>query len=425
LVREKFLGKKILKNKIDFLDLHYLNADTSLSDFFVKYVGQEYSRQISRRHGQIRKTSYHQKILNVFPNISDRLIRDVESGEFEEAYSKGLFLTSNLPTGAKKECLLYLLNIIKEKQNDIDDWMAVFLIDEIESGLHINRQKKIVDALANMFSGDENILKNHIKIILTTHSPLIYSELQKYEEFTDVYYVLREPERPSVLLNAEDDVEDVKLAEKRILLELGMNIFEMPQKILFVEGITDKLFFDQIFSDVGIIPFRSGNIPQVIKDLISSHRIARTKEYSVVVDKNSIKKIDSEIEKIRKESDSFDVTINSISISYNSIEEFIFDIKLDGKAKTSTLWDRIEKKIELFDQTLEKENKGILEINVESARKNLERKGREGFKIFFDNIKNKNKNFYSTLGKHWRLFLIEKNIDFIKEFKSGHKLKFK
>ena len=62
----------------------------------------------------------------MFPD-EDRLICDIEKGEFEEKYLKGrdLFLSSNLATGAKKECILYLFGILTKKYNIKDKWFSL------------------------------------------------------------------------------------------------------------------------------------------------------------------------------------------------------------------------------------------------------------------------------------------------------------
>ena len=425
-IRNEEYQHRIEKNMLNKLDLFYLNTDTGLNDFFVKYVGQEYSKQIAKRRGVNPKGRYHREILSIFKNEGDRLIRDVEDGEFEEVNTRGKFMTSSLPTGAKKESFLYLLGILKEKYKSLDDWIAIFLIDEFESGLHINRQKKIIDALINSYSQD-SVLKNHVKIILTTHSPVIYSELSKNTELVDVYYTLRQPNLPSVVVNKYDSLEDKdnRLVEKKILTELGLNIFDLPNKILFVEGPTDKFFFQNIFTDIGIQPFRGGNIPQVISDLLVSLTIARTKDYLILVDKNKIDKINSDVEKIKIENSKPNINILTNNIDFNSIEEFIFDINIERRTAHEMTWNHIQEKIELFNNILTNNSEKLFNFNIENKRSALNSKGMKGIAIFFNDLKKNHKEFYSSVGKYWREMLSESNITFIKDYQKKHHLKYK
>jgi predicted ATPase len=338
------------KNEIGQLDLFYINSDSYLNDFFVKFVGHEFSEALGKKSGNIPKMEYHKKILGFFPE-DGQLINDVDTGRFQEKYSTGQFLTSSLPTGAKKECLLYMMGILKERYKGRKDWMAVFLVDEIESGLNINREKKMADALIEVYL-QEPELQNHIKIIATTHSPVIYSELSKHNELVDVHYVLRVPNKPTIVVNSKEDVQDKKIIEKRLLTELGLNIFDLPHKILFVEGKTDKLFFDEIFNDVGILPFRGGSVPEIVRDLILAHSIARTRDYCVLVDKNILVKVKKDMDGVMEDDDSGDINIKLEALGFNSLEEFIFDVNVGGQAHAETLCNRIEEKIEHFDLKL-------------------------------------------------------------------------
>ena len=400
-------------NKLEHLEFLYLNPDTILNDFFVKLVGQEFSNQLRNIYGTARRAEFQRKILNIFPENEDRLICDIEEGRFEERYLRGmnLFLLSNLATGAKKECILYILGILIEKHKEMKNWLTIFLIDEIEEGLHISRQKKMIEALINAFQEKEE-LKKHIKIVMTTHSPIIYSELAKYPEYVDIYFVLRNPNEPSKIFEYNAVVGD-ELKEKRILAELGLNIYELPRKVLFVEGPTDKEFWNEVLGDTGVLPLRGASIPKIISELIIFYPIARSKEYFVVVDRSGYDKIKRDIQELQNEG----VNINEFTIGFNSLEELILDVDIETE-DPSVVWDKIERRIQEFNKKIEEFERGVLEINIKEARENLEERGKDGIKNFFDSLKNK-ENFYKIIGKNRYKILKEETNEKIQKIKNS------
>lgn len=414
----------IEKNTLEHLDLIYLNTDNILYDFFVKYIGQTYTEEINKIQGKRGQNEYFNRILNYFPEENDRLIQDVESGRFEEKYYQGRFISSSLPTGAKKECLLYALGILREMHQNKKDWISVIIVDEIESGLHINRKKKIIDALVSAIQNDE-IIKNHIKIILSTHSPVIYSELQKHPEIVDTYFVLREQNKPSFIYKQGDNVEDQDLVEKRILSELGLNIYELPNKILFVEGPTDKLFFEEVFDEVFVQPFYTCNINRMVRDFISSFPIVRSKEYKVLVDKSGYRQIKQHIDEIQEDT-RLDISFKVGDIGCNSMEEFLFDIDISGGGQVSTIWNKIEAKVDHWNSLLKDSEK--INIDFPRVKKAFEAKDRDGLKIFLkQNIKKNQKvrHLYTFIGRNYKELLSEQKITLLKKFGKDSKLKMK
>ncbi len=412
----------IEKNTLEHFDLIYLNSDNTLNDLFVKFIGQSYTEEINKIKGKRGQNEYFENILKYYPEEEDRIIQDVESGKFEEKFTEGRFISNSLPTGAKKECILYLLGILKEKHRTKKDWLSVIIVDELEAGLHINRKKKIIDALTSAIGNDE-ILRNHVKLVITTHSPVMYSELQKFPDLVDTYFVLREKGEPSTLYKqAQNNLND-GLVEKRILSELGLNVFELPNKILFVEGPTDKLFFEQIFRDVFIQPFHTSNINSVLKDFLSSFPMARTKEYIAVVDKNGLPQIEKGVAELRTNTNS-KIAFKVDNIGVNSLEEFIFGIDISSSGNVSTLWNKIETTISEWNKQLVDEEK--ISIDFEKVRKNLEPKGRDGLRTFLERSIKKNlkvRHLYKFLGNTFRTNLTTENIELIKRLGKDLKLK--
>ncbi|MDX2361514.1 MAG: AAA family ATPase [Crocinitomicaceae bacterium] len=428
--RSKLVVKKagydasIEKNTLEHLDLIYLNTDNILNDLFVKFVGQSYTEEINKIQGKRGQNLYFRKILDYYPEENDRLIQDVESGKFEEKYNSGKFISSSLPTGAKKECLLYMMGILRQMHSDKTDWLSVIVIDEVESGLHVNRKKKIVDALISAIQNDD-VLKNHVRIILSTHSPVIYSELQKHPEIVDTYFILRDVNKPSVVYKQGDDVGNSELFEKRILSELGLNVYDLPGKLLFVEGPTDKLFFNEVFNEVHIQPFYTCNINKMVRDFISAFPIVRSKEYNVIVDKNGLRQLKDHIAEIENDSN-LKITFHVGNIGYNSMEEFMFGVDISGGGQPSTIWNKIEQKISKWNKLLGKDEQ--ININIKSVRAALEKRGREGLKVFFETTIKKNKKMrfmYSLIGRRYKEFLNEKEIDILLELKRTSHLKLK
>lgn len=414
---------KIRKNEIDHLDLIYLNNDMSITDLFVKYVAQTYTEEINSIQGTRGKTEYYDSILNYFPE-EGRIIRDVDNGKFEEKYMKQRFITSSLPTGAKKECLLYIMGMLSKKHQNKKDWMSVILVDEIESGLHITRKKKLVDALINACKKDEYV-KNHMRLILTTHSPIIYSELNKHPELVDTHYVLREPNKSSIIHKTDQIFEGNGLVEKKILSELGLNVYDIPNQILFVEGPTDKLFFNQVFDQVYIQPFYTCNINKVLQDFISSFPITRSKEYLSLVDKNGLKSLNEDVEKLIS-NDELGISFKTDEIGFNSLEEFIYGIDVSSGGKDSTIWNKIEKKEKEWSKLLPDELSG--KLNARLARRKLERKGRDGIRSYFERNIKRNKNLrelYTFVGENYKDMLEQSERDKITKLSNKWKLKIK
>lgn len=398
-------NKEYYRNqRFECFELLYLNP-AILDEFFVKLTGQEFLDQVAPISTLGRMGQYKEKILNIFPNEKNRLICDMsrKDGKFEEKYSEGknLFLTSNLATGAKKECMLYILALIAEKHKGKKDWLTIFLIDEIEEGLHANKQKELIEVLIKAFREREEFKKN-IKIVMTTHSPIIYSELMKYPEYVDTYFALRNPKESSKIFRWDSVVED-ELLEKRVLTELGLSIYEWPQKVVFVEGPTDKLFFGKVLEDVGITPRYGANIPKILQDLIASFPLSRLKEYFVVTDKGEHEGVEEKISRIKEKG----INVEALDLGFGSLEELIFDIDLDSE-EIAIIWGKIEKRLEEFKKKVEEAEKRILEINVKEAREKLEEKDKEGLKIFFQTSVKKRNDFYELMGSKCDLLLKNK-----------------
>ena len=389
-------------NRIDALELFYIPPSDLINNFFVKLTAWEFTNQINSVRGNRNKTSFIEKILGKHLDEKDRLIHDIEDGLFQESSHKEteLFLTDSLATGAKKECFLYMLGLLEKKMQGKKDWLAIFIIDEFEAGLNVNRQKKLVDALTSLLDSNESLSK-HVKFIITTHSPIIYSELGKHETLTEVKYVLRNPETSlSEIFDYDETVND-PLLEKRVLTELGLNIYDLPKKVVFVEGKTDVLLFSNVLDDCVVFPFRGGSLPNILKDFITSFpHISRIKDYVVVGDKSAKAKITSDVNKLSKVVDS--ISLECLILKYDSLEELIFNVDLSSD-KPAEIWSQIGKSFKRFERVLGSSLRE-LKIDVEKEKLRYEKRGINGVKQFFKTLKGKD-DFYSLLGSKWNKLL--------------------
>jgi len=80
----------------------------------------------------------------------------------------------------------------------------------------------------------------------------------------------------------------------------------------------------------------------------------------------------------------------------------------------SDIWIKINKKIEEFKEKVEESEKEIVNIDIESAKRGLERKGRNGIRAFFNSLKNRN-DFYEVIGKNWSTLLKVESKNKLKE----------
>ena len=132
-----------------------------------------------------------------------------------------------------------------------------------------------------------------------------------------------------------------------ILIDLGLSIYDWPKKVMFVEGKTDTLFFNQILKDIRIIPLHGPSIPKGLQEVISTFPLSRYKECFIVVDKNSRAQIEEEIANFDKEK----IMIDLNDIGHNSLEEFIFDVNLETD-EPELAWQKICKGIEKINKNL-------------------------------------------------------------------------
>lgn len=434
--REKALGKYtsrfqtqehsksgIETNNLDDFDILYANSDSLLTDFMVHLFSNEIIRQWEGIPGARKKADYVQSVLSYFPEANERLIQDVSEDGFLERFlgETDRFLRQNLATGAKKEALIYLIGLVLARFNADKDNLLLVILDEIESGINVLRQKLIVDSLLHVLSEFPD-KREQVKIVLSTHSPVIFSELGKEEKLADVYYVLRDDNAPSQLFNARSD-EWPRAVEKKVLLELGLNVFDLPRRIIFVEGETDQLFLEHVFGDCHVTPLHGGSLPKILRQLLATMRLAWEKQYTVVVDSDKLDSIEADVDRIQERYEG-DVKIDATSHGYGSLEEFLLGVDLSEAVNAKTLWTRIEDRFEDVNRSLEELGLEDLRYDIASIRAELESQKKNGVERFVGSLKG-NDRLYRLFGEHWRKLLPDSSQEFISDFQTRHQLSYR
>lgn len=413
----------IKTNSFDDFDILYSTPDSVLADFMVHLFADEIIHKWSDYPGAGQKARYVQAVLGYFPEGNERLIRDVSEDGFLERFlgDTHRFLRENLATGAKKEVLIYLIGLVLERFRADNDNLLLVVLDEVESGINVLRQRLMVEALLHVLNEFPE-KQEQVKVVLSTHSPVVFSELGEREELVDVFYVLRDDNAPSRLYNARDN-EWPQQVEKRILLELGLNVFDLPHRVVFVEGETDQLFLENVFSNCHVTPLHGGNVPRILRQLLGSIRLAWEKQYTVLVDADKVESIEADIDRFREGRDD-DVKIDVSTHGHDSLEEFFLDVDLSRPLNAQTLWVRIEKRMREVNETLSTLGEEPLQYDIPQIRSKLESQGKGGVENFVDSIKT-NRRLYRIFGRYWRELLSEKGREFVSDFQTSHQLRYK
>lgn len=146
----------------------------------------------------------------------------------------------------KKDPILIHIAYLKEAKSWelLDGFLSIILIDELEQGLHSLKQRMIIRKITQYIED----IKENTKMIISTHSPIIWKELLKIQrekpELIDIFYVLRSNEGYTKVLSRENLNTEF---EKALEIELGLNIYDMPRTIIFCEGPTNREFLEGVF----------------------------------------------------------------------------------------------------------------------------------------------------------------------------------
>ncbi len=181
------------------------------------------------------------------------------------------------PSGVKKFISLkYEIN--DEKIKNSKNERILIIIDEFENHLHpwwINIICKLIDEWIK----DENIY-----VMLSTHSPLVLENLKDHMEHfktvekIDDEFQIKEINKENLLkefnkcvlkiwgkdFTLNDFTKLLNKTKPRLAFELSKIFFSQNTEILFVEGITDKIFFEKRTEKIIINIYGNHNIPYTL-----------------------------------------------------------------------------------------------------------------------------------------------------------------
>ncbi len=406
------------EKKLDFFDIFLLDSNTY--DTFNKrlmYKISELSKKIKGYRERARCTDeLADAVSKVVPEITDC---EFEEGSVKDGYLNDFIDLSCLSAGFKKSLLIQHLCYLSwlKKVKNIKNFFNILLIDEIEDGLQLNRQQALPNIISSAIK--ENELKDNIVILLTTHSPTVYSSFSKIRrdnpELIDIFYVFRDEEGSSRMIKMDDISQlreynlDSKKIEEAVDLELGLSIFDLPKVMIFVEGI-DKYFLQGVLEgldnkDDFKIHKCKGSPESQIWNFIEGHLLSNTRKVLLFFDKDSEEATERKITAIK-------TPINEIHTMYfepTELEPFIF-----GKAE-----DEIKER-ENIEKVLDKL---LAKIPEDDTHEN-ERKIVEGIKrdlnknqLNYEKIKSIG-DLYFILGKYWKSILSNNSKKKIEEFLS-------
>jgi len=319
--------------------------------------------------------------------------------------------------GIKRTSILTYLACLGElKRMDFVDenFISVILIDEIEQGLHPPKQRAIVEMIKKY---TEDIRKN-IKLIISTHSPIIWREFikiyNKNPEIIDIFYVFRtEGGSTGICRKGEAEADE---QEKILEIELGFSLYEMPRVVIFCEGGTDEEFLKGILEreveerkeelsfnlleEVDIYECEAPYPSNVIEDQLKRRRpISYTRKVLFVGDKDQEEGRKKKIEELNKIAKDFE--IKDISFAPKNLEHFIFGEAKDDSDQIENIKSVLRNLLNHCSENDKRKIEGLLKI-VKEKRWDYEK------------IK-KHKEIYRIIGRYWREVLSQEKKETLKE----------
>lgn len=241
-ITSKSLDKKIYNQKTD------IYSSTELQQILIDIYTQdnlELGELCNRYNGKIPEAEFKQ--------MSNRIIRFTKA--FNSMFDDLKFKTIKNENGRKK--IVFERN---GKEIDINDlssgekqivyrgafllmdknslYGAVVLIDEPEISLHPTWQSKIVDYYKQIFTDENN--NQTSQLIIVTHSPFIIHGENRYND--KIIVLKKEDNKIIVTDNATFPSWNNNTAIKQAF---NINLVPMGKNIVFLEGITDKLYFQK------------------------------------------------------------------------------------------------------------------------------------------------------------------------------------
>jgi len=386
--------------EIGFFDVLLLNSVTLRP--FTKLLSKKISALATEIKGGRARGTFTTKLTDVVSkNIDGITDFDFEKEQIEDYYAHN-FIDLNCTSGGFQKLLLlqYLYYIAKlKKTKKPKNFLNIVLIDEIENGLHFSRQKDIPEQIVSLIK--ENKLQQNIKIVLTTHSPIVYSSFSKLAksnpESIDIFYIYRDETGNSTIIkrgeeslipDKENGLKDDEI-NKAIELELGLSIYDLPRIAMFVEG-NDEYFLKGILEannltdGIKIFPV-GGSPPARMWDFIDEHLLSYEKKIIFFFDEDKKEEVKKKVKNLQSK-------INDIKEFYfepKELEFFIFGDASNVTEQNTNIKNILSK---LKEKCSTDEKKIIDGFLRDSNGKN------------YNNIKGA-KELYKILGKHHKLFI--------------------
>lgn len=390
------------------LDLAFIPSDGTPLDVFPARVHQLFLERYSSKEGAAEQARFREVVAQYYPR-DESLILDFRTGRtadpgMQERYS-AKFLSETLATGAKFELVSYLFPLLLDKNSELTEWVAFVLMDELGGGLHMARQKQALSAIISALDREIE-LRRRVRIISTTHSPLIYSVLSQRPDLVDILFVMREPGFPStaVRLDEESDADINKMMRQ----ELWLNALKLSHALVFVEGKTDKWFFDEVFRphpESTVLRTGGANFPRILAEVISSLEPAPRGAYWQVVESGTENMAAASQERLGEAG----IELRLAPLPRSSVEELMCGFEFKGRA--SLLWHGMRSfaaRLTESSETLQEEVP--LQISdVDGAEQELRERGKEGFDSFIGTWKRgtRFRNLYQFCGSNWPAILLE------------------
>jgi hypothetical protein len=388
------------KNEFKGLDLIYLPSDGPVLDVFPAFVHQLFNERYGLIEGASEQSPFLQKVLGYYSR-DQSLVKDFRAGRINEPGIRekmsDAFLAETLPTGVKLELLLYLLPLILDRNKDLEEWMAVILVDELGGGLHLERQGRLSTEILDAFNRNSD-LASKVRVVATTHSPMVYSSLSQRTSLVDTVFVVRKPGEPSKPIRLGDEWDDY--IDEMMKQQLWLDVLKLNNAILFVEGKTDKWFFEEVFRPhprVQVLQMGGANLSAVLADVMSELEPAPKGEYFQLVEKGMEERGKANVDLLRRSN----VKLKLAQNPYESIEELMCGFEFKGQAPP--LWKSLLEFAFRVEEVSDSEKSPIDSDSVVKAERSLRYKKKDGFDSFIGSWKggNRYEELYRFCGEKW------------------------
>ena len=225
----------------DFFDLETSGDTKRLSS-----VQRDIEKEMGKEAEKIKKfmddyTSSLEEII-ITPNISWSKAIDGVDVSFKFADDPSPIIMTHKGAGYRRLFMVARFRYLAEKNKG---QQVIYLIEEPETFLHPSAQEDLLNAL--------KILSDNNQVVITTHSPVFVGS-------TNIDSVILCKKQSQSIYESADTSDEQTFIES-IINELGIkpyyNLREKFEKIVFVEGKDDIVFYDQVSQKINNKPLKS------------------------------------------------------------------------------------------------------------------------------------------------------------------------